>query len=42
MYSTLNEGKSVISERLMETLKPRIYKRWQLMMGNLILGILIN
>ena len=42
MYSTLNEGKSVISERLMKTLKARIYKQWQLMMVNLISGILIN
>ena len=42
MYFTLNEGKSVIAERLMKTLKARIYKQWQLMMGNLILGIWIN
>ena len=27
MYFTLNEGKSVIAEKLMKTLKARIYKQ---------------
>ena len=31
MYSTHNEGKSVISERFVKTLKPKIFKR---MAGN--------
>ena len=30
MYSTLNEGKSVIAERFMKTLKAKIYKKRQL------------
>ena len=35
MYSTHNEGKSVIAERF----KAKIYKKWQLMAGNFILVI---
>ena len=36
MYSTHNEGKSVIAERFIKTLKAKIYKRWQLVLVNLI------
>ena len=36
MYSTHNEGKSVIAERFIKTLKAKIYKRWQLILVNLI------
>ena len=39
MYSTHNEGKSVISEMFIKTLKSKIYKKVQLMMPNLILVI---
>ena len=35
MYSTHNEGKSVITEGLMKTLIAKIYKKWQLMLANL-------
>ena len=42
MYSTHNEGKSVIAERFTKTLKVKIYKKWQLMIANLILVIWIN
>ena len=35
MYS--NEGKSVIPERFVRTLKGNIYKKWQLIITNLIL-----
>ena len=42
MYSTHNEGKSVVAERLLKTLKAKIYKKWHLMMANLILIIWIN
>ena len=36
MYCTHNEGKSVIPERFMKTLKAKIYRKWQLMVANLI------
>ena len=39
MYSTHNEGKSVIAEMFIKTLKSKIYKKVQLMMPNLILVI---
>ena len=42
MYSTHNEGKSVIAERFVKTLKTKIYKKWQLMITNLILVIWVN
>ena len=42
MYSTYNEGKSVIAERFIKTLKAQIYKKLQLMIANLILVIWIN
>ena len=42
MYSTHSEGKSVIVERYMKTLKAKIYKKWQLMIANLTLVIWIN
>ena len=42
MYSTHNEGKSVIAEMFIKTLKSKIYKKVQLMMPNLILVIWIN
>ena len=42
MYSTHNEGKSVIAEMFIKTLKSKIYKKVQLMIPNLILVIWIN
>ena len=30
MYSTHNEGKSVIAKRFIKILKAKIYKKWQL------------
>ena len=42
MYSTHNEGKSVIAERFIKTLKAKIYKKWLLMIANLIFLIWIN
>ena len=42
MYSPRNEGKSVIAERFIKPLKPKIYKKLQLMIANLILVIWIN
>ena len=40
MYSTHNEGTSVIiAERFIKTLDAKIYKKWQLMIANLILVI---
>ena len=39
MYSTNNEGKSVISEKYIKTLKAKIYKKWQLVIANLILVV---
>ena len=42
MYSTQNEGKSVIAERFTKTLKAKIYKKWQLMIANLVSLIWIN
>ena len=35
MYPTHNEGKSVIAERFIKTLKAKIYKKSQLMIVNL-------
>ena len=42
MYSTHNEGKPVSAERFLKTLKGKIYKKWQLMIANLILVLWIN
>ena len=42
MYSMHNEGKSVIAERFIKTLKTKTFKTWQLMIANLILVIWIN
>ena len=42
MHSTHDEGKSVISERFIKILKAQIYKKWQLIIANLILVIWIN
>ena len=42
MHSTLNGGKAVMSENLTETLKAKDYKKWQLMIANLIPLIWIN
>ena len=39
MYSTHNEGKSIIAERFLKTLKAKVYKKRQLMIANLILVI---
>ena len=39
MFYTHNEGKSVIVERFIKTLKAKSYKNWQLMIANLILVI---
>ena len=36
IYSTHNEGKWVITERFIKTLKVEIYKNWQLIIGNFI------
>ena len=41
-YSADNEGKSVITERLIKALKAKIYKKWQLKIANFILVIWIN
>ena len=37
MYTLHNEGKSVIAERFIKTLKVKIYKKWQLMIANFFL-----
>ena len=42
MYSTQNQGKSVIAERFIKTLKVKIHEKWQLMIASLILVIWIN
>ena len=42
MYSIYNEGKSVIAERFIKTLKSKIYKKLQLMITNLIFLIWMN
>ena len=42
MYFTHNEGKWVMTERFIKTLKTKINKKWQLIIGNLILIIWIN
>ena len=39
MYSSRKEGKSVIAERFIKTLKAKIYKKLKLMIENLILVI---
>ena len=36
MHLTHNDGKSVIVERILRTLKTKIYKKWQLIVVNLI------
>ena len=43
IYFTHNEGKSVIAQRFIETIKAKIYKKkWQIIIVNLILLIWIN
>ena len=42
MQSTHNECKSVIAERFIKEWKTKIYKKWQLMITNLVLLIWIN
>ena len=42
MYSLYNEGKSVIAEKLVKILMPKIYKKITTEMVNLILVIWIN
>ena len=42
MYSTHHEGKSVTAERFIKSLKTKIYKKWQLVIVNLVLLIGIN
>ena len=42
MCSTHNDANSVTDERFIKTLKAKIYKKWQLMIVNLILVIWIN
>ena len=42
MHSTQNESKSVVAERFIKILNGEIYKKWQLMIANLILVIWIN
>ena len=42
MYFTHNEGKWVMTERFIKTLKTKINKKWQLIIGNFILIIWIN
>ena len=37
MYSTLDEGKSVIAEMFIKTLKAKIYEKYQVIIANLIL-----
>ena len=39
IYSTHNEGKSVIAETFIKTVKAKIYKKSQLMIANLIFFI---
>ena len=36
MYSTHIEGKSAIAERFIKTIKAKIYKKWELMIANII------
>ena len=42
MYSTHNEDKSEIAERFIKALKAKIYKKWQLVIANLIFFNWIN
>ena len=42
MYLTNNEDKWVIAERFIDILKSKLYKKWRLMIENLILVIWIN
>ena len=42
MYSTYNEGKSVIAKRFKNILKAKTYKKWQLIIKNLDEKIQIN
>ena len=39
MYSTDNKGNLVVPDRFLRTLKSKIYKKWQLMIINVILVI---
>ena len=41
MYSTHNEGKSVVAEEFIKTLMGKIYKKWRQITANLILVIQI-
>ena len=38
-HITYNEGNSVVAERFIKILKGKIYKKWQLMIKNIILVI---
>ena len=42
VYSTHNEGTSVVAERFMRSLKDKIYKKWQLMIKKFIPVFWIN
>ena len=42
IYSTYDEGKSVVAERFIRTLKKKIYKKWRLMKVSLISVIRIG
>ena len=42
MYPTHNEGKAVIAKRFIKAFKAKTYKKWQLMIANLILLVWIN
>ena len=42
MYPTHNEGKAVIAERFIKAFKAKTYKKWQLMIANLILLVWMN
>ena len=42
MYSTYNEGKSVVAEKFIKTLNGKFCKKWQLIILKLILVIRIS
>ena len=42
MYSTHNEGKPIVAERFIRMLKAKTYKKWQVVIVNLIMVISIN
>ena len=42
IYLTQKEDNSIVAERFIRTMKCKIYKKWQLMLGNLILVIWIS